>query len=481
MSSLPISRDEDDKVGHISVDVREDAPTGVEITSKLDGQSTSVYERTGFLSAPISGPPRCFSPDVLSLLSVDELEQIRPSRRSSRVSQLDIGLTKPQGLRARLHSFWIRNKGLFLMLLAQFFGVLMNVSTRILEIEGNSGKGFHPFQILFVRMGITFVLASAYMYWQKTPHFPLGAPEVRSLLVARGFCGFFGVFGMYYSLIYLPLADATVITFLGPGLTCWVCSKLLKEPFTRAEMIGTFVSLIGVLFIARPTSLLHAFGPSANMSAPESPGANADPNPSDASDYGSITPAQRLEGVAVALLGVCGGVGAFTTIRWIGKRAHALLTVNYFAAWCTLVSLVMQFAFPSIGFLLPTNLKDWGLLIFLGTSGFIMQFLLATALSYEKSSRVTNMSYTQLLFALGFEKVVFGHTPGKLSIIGSSLILGSAIVVAYQKSTFESKEHPEETGAQGDEEAQRGLIANVETGEDHERLPLQDMQLTTLR
>lgn len=91
------------------------------------------------------------------------------------------------------------------------------------------------------------------------------------------------------------------------------------------------------------------------------------------------------------------------------------------------------------------------------------------------------MSYTQLLFALGFEKVVFGHTPGKLSIIGSSLILGSAIVVAYQKSTFESKEHPEESGAQGDEEAQRGLIANVETGQDHERLPLQDMQLTTLR
>lgn len=372
MTSLPVSRDEDDKASHISVDVREDAPTGVEITSKLDGQSTSVYERTGFLSAPISGPPRSFSPDVLSLLSVDELEQIRPSRRSSRVSQLDIALTKPQGLRARLHSSWVRNKGLFLMLLAQFFGVLMNVSTRILEIEGNSGKGFHPFQILFVRMGITFVLASAYMYWQKTPHFPFGAPEVRSLLVARGFCGFFGVFGMYYSLIYLPLADATVITFLGPGLTCWVCSKLLKEPFTRAEMIGTFVSLIGVLFIARPTSLLHAFGPSADMSTPESPGANAGPNPSDASDYGSITPAQRLEGVAVALLGVCGGVGAFTTIRWIGKRAHALLTVNYFAAWCTFVSLVMQFAFPSIGFLLPTNLKDWGLLIFLGTSGFIM-------------------------------------------------------------------------------------------------------------
>jgi hypothetical protein len=29
---------------------------------------------------------------------------------------------------------------------------------------------------------------------------------------------FFGVFGMYYSLQYLPLADCTVLTFLAPGL-----------------------------------------------------------------------------------------------------------------------------------------------------------------------------------------------------------------------------------------------------------------------
>lgn len=48
------------------------------------------------------------------------------------------------------------------MLLAQFFGVLMNVTTRVLEVEGNKGKGLHPFHILFARMSITMVLASLY-------------------------------------------------------------------------------------------------------------------------------------------------------------------------------------------------------------------------------------------------------------------------------------------------------------------------------
>ena len=33
------------------------------------------------------------------------------------------------------------------MLLAQVFGVMMNVTTRLLEIEGNKGKGLHPFQV----------------------------------------------------------------------------------------------------------------------------------------------------------------------------------------------------------------------------------------------------------------------------------------------------------------------------------------------
>jgi drug/metabolite transporter (DMT)-like permease len=266
------------------------------------------------------------------------------------------------------------------MLLAQIFGTLMNVTTRLLEIEGNNGKGMHPFQILFARMGITFILATSYMYYKRTPDFPLGKREVRWLLVARGFGGFFGVFGMYYSLLYLPLADATVITFLAPGLACWACSILINEPFGRIEIMATCVSLVGVGLIAKPTALFAAFAsgaaappasgtsdamPSFNGTAPAS-------RISDASNYDNVTPMQRLTAIGAALLGVCGAVTAFTTIRWIGKRAHPLISVNYFAAWCTLVATVMMLVLPGVGFLLPANLKEWGYLFFLGICGFIM-------------------------------------------------------------------------------------------------------------
>jgi hypothetical protein len=41
------------------------------------------------------------------------------------------------------------------------------------------------------------VCASLYMWKKNIAHFPWGMQEVRSLLVARGLTGFFGVFGMY--------------------------------------------------------------------------------------------------------------------------------------------------------------------------------------------------------------------------------------------------------------------------------------------
>lgn len=104
------------------------------------------------------------------------------------------------------------------------------------------------------------------------------------------------------------------------------------------------------------------------------------------------------------------------------------------------------------------------------------QFLLAAGLQYEKSSRATNMVYVQMLFALSFDKLIWGTTPGALSIIGSSLILGSAIYVAM------NKEAPQTAGAtreRGDQEEGQGLMASdPEMDQDGDG---QSIQLTSVR
>jgi hypothetical protein len=67
------------------------------------------------------------------------------------------------------------------------------------------------------------------------------------------------------------------------------------------------------------------------------------------------------------------------------------------------------------------------------------------------------MVYTQMLFALTFDKLVFGTTPGFLSILGSSLILGSAIYVAMHKEPAKKADADDRGPATREEES--GLMS----------------------
>lgn len=250
------------------------------------------------------------------------------------------------------------------------------------------------------------------------------------------------------------------------------------------EKIAGMVSLLGVILIAQPLTFL-----SDQSSAPFPPDSatvitNGTATSIGYQNFEDVTPLQRLIAIGVALVGVCGAGCAYTTIRWIGHRAHPLISVNYFATLCTLASVVAILAVPGVEFRLPSTIKGWGLLFFLGLCGFFMQFLLTAGLSHEKSSRSTNTIYTGMLFALFFDKIIWNRTPGFLSIAGSSLILGSTIYVAV-KITGSREEAVVQVGTE-DEEA--GLVAGIEDREDGVTDPedgrleeAQEYQLRTLR
>jgi drug/metabolite transporter (DMT)-like permease len=312
-------------------------------------------------------------------------------------------------------------------------------------------------------MSITVVSSLAYMYFAKVPDAPFGNKQVRPLLLARGFGGFFGVFGLYYSLVYLPLAEATVITFLAPMVAAWACSVFMKTSFTKTQQIGFVISLLGVVLIAQPfhfTSASQAItGPSSNSTTSPETTSNSTET-SDLPHVHEVTPSEHIFAVFVGLTGVCGAACAYTTISWIGKRAHPLISVNYFATWCTFVSAIALIAVPSVKFRLPSGVWEWTLMAFLGISGFVMQFLLTASLAHTGGGKGLNMVYTQMLFALGFDKIIWGVSPGVISIIGSSLILGSAIWVAMKK------EEKKETVPAARTDEEEGLIRRVEIDED---------------
>lgn len=270
-------------------------------------------------------------------------------------------------------------------------------------------------------MSITVIASYLYMWYAQVPD-PLGRRPVIGLLTLRAVGGFFGVFGLYYSVKYLPLSEATVLTFLAPILSCYATSLFAPhETFTWKQQLAGVVSLGGVVLIARPFSPVNA--------------------PSDSPSDGAQTDElHHLLAILMALVGVLGAACAYTTIRMIGKRTHPLVSVTYFSVYSTLISCIAMAVLPSVDFKLPSTSSEWTLLFALGVCGFLLQFLLTAGLAYVppgqaagSGNRATSMVYTQMLFALFYDKVVWGNTLSAMSWAGSGLILVSAIYVAMAR------------------------------------------------
>lgn len=352
-------------------------------------------------------------------ISDDALNKQQPFIDQNELDDNNDSGSKKKSLRQRLsqafESLIFSYAGVKLLLLAQVFNAGMIATTRLLETA--SEPPFHPFQVLFARMLITYAGCVIFMYYRKVPDFLLGPKGVRFLLVIRGVLGFFGVFGLYYSVNYLEISDAAVITFLTPTVTAIFAWYFLNEPLIPVEIFAGFLALIGVVIISRPAFLFGLLHQSEL----------------DSHEEDEVPEKMRVRAVMVALLGVCGASSVYIIIRKIGRRAHPLISVSYFSLWALIVSTIGLIVTPGLGFVLPRTGTQWIFLILLGICGFLFQFCLTAGIQRVSAGRAAAATYTLMIWTLIWEKVIWDKTPDKWSIAGGSLILGSGAIVALFK------------------------------------------------
>jgi drug/metabolite transporter (DMT)-like permease len=210
------------------------------------------------------------------------------------------------------------NSGLLLIAASQFFFSAMGIAVKWLN---GLDDPVPTLELIQVRMVVTYVCSVAYMHWKRIPDPLLGPKGLRALLVLRGLTGFFSIAGLYFSLQHLSLSDAMVLTFIAPILTGFSGAVFLKEPLSLRETLVGLCSFLGVVLIARPQFLF---------------GSQAFSDPSGELEL--ATPTQRMTSVIAALIGVFGTTAAFTVLRAIGKRAHILHSLTFYASQCVLGS-----------------------------------------------------------------------------------------------------------------------------------------------
>jgi len=212
----------------------------------------------------------------------------------------------------------------------------------------------------------------------------LGLQLLRSLFLVLATLGFWG------GLRYLPLAEASSITFLAPTFVVLLSWPLLRERATRARRIASTVGFIGILILLRPgSSILH--------------------------------PAVLL------LLGsaLANALYQLLTRKLLDESIHA--TLFYSATVGTLaLSLAVPFT-TSVPHLLAVGV---GPLVLLGLLAGVGHWCITQAYLRASASLLSPFTYLQILWATAFGFFLFGQHPDALSGVGMAVVVASGVGLA---------------------------------------------------
>ncbi len=195
-------------------------------------------------------------------------------------------------------------------------------------------------------------------------------------------------------LMYLPLADCTVISFIAPLLVTILAVFLLGEKCGSHRWGSVIIGLLGVIFVIRPgMGIAH---------------------------WAVIFPLLSAFFYATILI----------TTRVLGQRENALTTLFYTSTGGLVLSSIMVLFFWKT----PSPIQ-WLFLMWLGLLGAIGHFFMIKAFEKAPASLLAPFNYASLIWAtiLGF--FLFGDLPDGWTIFGAMIIISSGLYIVKRESS----------------------------------------------
>ena len=210
---------------------------------------------------------------------------------------------------------------------------------------------------------------------------------LRSVLI---FCA--GV-TFWSGLMYLPLADCTVIAFISPLLVTILSVFLLGEKFGFHRWACVMIGLLGVIFVIRPgMGIVH---------------------------WAVVLPLLSALFYAVLLI----------ITRVLGQREDALTTLFYTSIGGLILSSIMILFFWKA----PSPVQ-WLFLIWLGFIGALGHFFMIKAFEKAPASLLAPFGYTSLIWATFLGFFLFGDLPDAWTILGAIIIISSGLYLVKRES-----------------------------------------------
>lgn len=213
------------------------------------------------------------------------------------------------------------------------------------------------------------------------------------LHAARSTFGWGGVTLMFAAAAFIPLSDATAISFLNPVFGMVFAVLFLGEHVGPRRWGSAIVALLGAAILMRPGAGSLQFG-------------------------------------ALLALGAALTLGVELTLikRLSGREGpHQILLVN------NLIGLLISSVAASFVWIWPSP-AQWAALAGIGVLMALAQTCFVNAMRRADASFASPFFYTTLVFAALYDAVIFGTLPDRVSLIGAGTILAGAAYLAWRET-----------------------------------------------
>ncbi|MEM7075835.1 MAG: DMT family transporter [Pseudomonadota bacterium] len=275
----------------------------------------------------------------------------------------------------------------FLTLVAS---ALLAVTTLLAKALGTNALG-PPLHAMQISQGRFLFALLAIIAFATVTRPALTRPDLRLHVLRCGF-GWGGVTAMFAAASFIPLSDATAISFLNPVMGMLLAIPILGERVGAVRWSAAFIALTGAAILMRPGGA--------------------------ALELGAL-----LALVSAVLLGA-----EVIAIKLLAGRESAvqILLINN-----AIGAAIATFA-ASLVWTAPAP-RQWAALVGIGVVMICAQACFVNAIARADASFVTPFFFAALLFAALYDAVIFGVMPDRTSIIGASVILIGAGLLAWRE------------------------------------------------
>jgi drug/metabolite transporter (DMT)-like permease len=280
-----------------------------------------------------------------------------------------------------------------LMVLATVFIAGTTLCAKALGTD-TLGTPLHPLQISHGRFVFAFMglLCVAAVLRPK-----IKAPVIK-LHISRTLCGATGVTLMFAAVAFIPLSDATAISFLNPVFGMLLAIPFLGEKVGPWRWAAAAIAFVGALVLLRPSP-------------------------------------DTFQVASMLALGAAFAMGCeLIFIKKLADREPPMqiLLVNNFIGWILMSTVMIPF------WIAPTT-AQWGVLVALGVMMAAAQTCFINAMARADASYVTPFSYLTLIFAAAYDWAIFKSVPDWISVLGAVIIVSGAALLAWREAVNRSR------------------------------------------